>query len=466
MPIGYLGISIAATFQAPTFFDVDETNRILAAVTGGILFASVSQLQTVPPATMALFVGSPSTAANPNVGPISGGTEVQFIPAPNGAGSADGIVASMQAYFGATPATQDVVSPYPASSEGGNFLTATAPPAITSGPVSVLLTDANNNAVFLPDAYTYGPHVLRITPNVVSLQGGDHITISGYGLPFNNPGAANVTIGGSRAPVISLNPYGAGYPEETVTVQVPPGTPGWADLKVSTANGADTVARGVQYLAQTADVSGGPFTFAVYDSTRDRFYLTGANNAVGVFDPGTVSLLQPLQSATVSSGAVLAGMALTPDNSKLLVSDPTDHSVVIFDLVGGTNSSVDVLLPSDPAVTLFAPMSIVATSGNHAFVSLTPCIPNPVREIDLTTSTVQARTDAASSCSPGIYPQLDPQVVTGALLFLVSLTPPRGPLTYGATTQHPTCSPVRLPSMTIRGMVGRQLLVGMETFSH
>jgi len=39
-----------------------------------------------------------------------------------------------------------------------NFLTATTPPAKNPGPVSVVLTDANNNTVLLPDAFTYGPH--------------------------------------------------------------------------------------------------------------------------------------------------------------------------------------------------------------------------------------------------------------------------------------------------------------------
>jgi hypothetical protein len=87
---------------------------------------------------------------------------VQFIPAPLGAGSADGIANSMEAYFGTMPATNDVVGPYPSSSNGENFLTATTPPAKNPGPVSVALTDASNNTVLLPDAFTYGPHILRV----------------------------------------------------------------------------------------------------------------------------------------------------------------------------------------------------------------------------------------------------------------------------------------------------------------
>lgn len=416
---GYLGISIGlgVPVGGPTLFDTDENARLFGAVPGGVMFVNVSQLQATSPPPMAQFVGSPATFANPNSGPVSGGTEVQFIPTPNGSGSADGIVGSMQAYFGTVPAEQDVVAPYQASSNGGNLLTATAPAATTSGPVSILLTDANNNAVFLPDAYTYGPHILRISPNVVSPQGGDLITIYAYGLPFVNPTSVPVTIAGTRAQVLSANPYaGAGYPEQSITVIVPPGAAGWADVTITTANGSDTSKRGVQYLEQTTSASGGPFTFAVYDAARDRFYLSGADNTVGVFDSGTMSLLQPLQSAAVSSGAVLEGEALTPDNSKLLVSDPTDHSVIVFDLIAGTSSAVNVLLPSDPAVALSAPMSIVATTGNHAFVSLTPCIPNPVRDVDLTNLVVQARPDATSVCNSLIYPQFGSSSADGSLI--------------------------------------------------
>ena len=416
---GYLGISIGlgVPVGGPTLFDIDENARLFGAVPGGVVFVNVSQLQATSPPAMAQFVGSPATFANPNSGPVSGGTEVQFIPAPNGSGSADGIFSSMQAYFGSVPAAQDVVAPFQASSDGGNFLTATAPAPTTSGPVSVLLTDANNNAVLLPDAYTYGPHILRISPNVVSPQGGDLITVYAYGLPFVNPTSVPVTIAGTRAQVLSANPYaGAGYPEQSITVIAPPGTAGWADVTITTANGADTSKRGVQYLEQTTSASGGPFTFAVYDAARDRFYLSGADNTVGVFDSGTMSLLQPLQSAVVSSGAVLDGEALTPDNSKLLVSDPTDHGVVVFDLVAGTSSIVNVLLPSDPAVALFAPMSIVAATGNQAFVSLTPCIPNPVREIDLTALVVRARPDATSLCSSIVYPQFGSSSADGSLI--------------------------------------------------
>ncbi|HLW83494.1 MAG TPA: IPT/TIG domain-containing protein [Candidatus Acidoferrales bacterium] len=430
-PAGYLGISVGSLFPTLTLFDADENNHLFGGISpGGAVVVNASQLDTVaPPLNIPDFTG-PSTEANPNVGPVGAGTQVQFIPAPAASGgNADGIADSMEAYFGSVPATQDVVAPYPASSNGGNFLTATAPATTTSGPVSVLLTDANNNPVFLPDAYTYGPRLLRVEPNVVSSQGGDQITLVAYGLGFFDLNSISVTIGGAPAGKVNLNSYAsADYPEQSISVTVPAGTPGWADIVVTTPNGTDTMKRGVEYLQKEANLNGGPFGFAVYDSVRDRFYLTGNGNSVAVFDPGTQSMLAPLQSAAVSASATLESEALTPDSNTLLVADPADKLVVIFNLAAGTSTTVNVMLPSDPPTTLSAPMSLVAAANHRAFVSLSPCIPDPVREINLSNLSVQTRPDAASTCTTYVpYPELGGSSADGSTIVFASnneLQPP------------------------------------------
>src|SRR5262249_42739778 len=151
---------------------------------------------------------------------------------------------STEAYFGATPATQDLVAPYPASSDLENFLTTTAPPG-TAGPVSVILTDANNNPVFLVDAFTYGPHILRLEPNTVgSTQ--DVISIIGYGLGFNL-GDAQVAVNGAPTVPKGLSPpSGLGYPEQNLIVGgVSNSSPGWADVTLTTSNGSHTLTRGL-----------------------------------------------------------------------------------------------------------------------------------------------------------------------------------------------------------------------------
>ena len=402
-PVEYFSVALGSNPFPTSLVDVDETHHAFGLTPGGLYVVDASQGQATPPTVVPLFWGIASTQANPNVGPLVGGTQVQFIPAPLGAGSADGIANSMEAYFGTVPATNDVVGPYPSSSNGENFLTATTPPAKNPGPVSVVLTDASNNTVLLPDAFTYGPHILRVQPN--GAVAGDQITIYAYGLSFFDLSDIHVMIGGTQAANVSLNPYvSADYPDESVTVIVPPGSPGWADVILTTSNGSDTLKRGIQYLKKEAQVTGGQYEFAAYDTVRDVFYLTGGGNSVEVFNPNTQVFGQALQSTSISSGAVLQELVLTPDNSKLLVVDPKDQSVIVFDLAAGTSTAVNVGLSSDPAGMQVQPITVVAAANNRAFVSVTACVTNPVRQIDLTNLQVAGRADAGSSCGAGYVP--------------------------------------------------------------
>jgi hypothetical protein len=400
-PVGYLGFSLPQSFINWTLFDVDENYHLFGGTSGGAYILNASQTAATPPAAVPDF-STATAAANPNVGLLAGGAQVQFAPAPIGAGNADGIASSMEAYFGTTPSTQDTVGPYPSSSNGENFLTATAPPATTPGPVSVLLTDVNNNVVLLPDAFTYGPKILRLQPSAAGPAGGDSITIFAYGLGFFDLSDIQVTIGGTAVDMknATLNSYVSNtFPEASVTIPVPPGTPGWADVQITTSNGTDTLKRGLQYLTAETEVAGGPFSFAVYDAVRNLFYLTGNGNTVSVFNASSQSMGPALTSNSISPGATLQQVAITPDSSKLLVVDPTDHAIVVFDLAGGTSTKVSVVLPSDPANTLAQPINVVASANGRAFVGVTPCLSLPLREIDLAKMTVQGRTDLTSSCA-------------------------------------------------------------------
>ena len=397
-PVGYLGFSLPQSFINWTLFDVDENYHLFGGTSGGAYTLNASQTAAMPPAAVPDF-STATAAANPNVGLLAGGAQVQFAPAPIGAGNADGIASSMEAYFGTTPSTQDTVGPYPSSSNGENFLTATAPPATTPGPVSVLLTDVNNNVVLLPDAFTYGPKILRLQPSAAGPAGGDSITIFAYGLGFFDLSDIHVTIGGTAVDMknATLNSYVSNtFPEASVTIPVPPGTPGWADVQITTSNGTDTLKRGLQYLTAETEVAGGPFSFAVYDAVRNRFYLTGNGNTVSVFNASSQSMGPALTSNSISSGATLQQEAITPDSSKLLVVDSTDRAIIVFDLVGGTSTKVSVALPSDPAGSSAQPTNVVASANNSAFVGVTPCL--PLREIDLAKMTVQGRTDLSFSC--------------------------------------------------------------------
>lgn len=433
---GYLGAIVGSSPTYGQLFDIDENLHLFGgSLFGGLFILNASQLSSSPPAALPDFP-LPAAEGSLNVGPLSGGGQDMFSPAAAGPGGNDGIDPTMEAYFGSVPAPFDSVA---ASSTGSsstyNFLTATLPTSSTLGPVSVVLTDASNDAVFLPDDFTYGPHLLRIGPNAVSPRGGDAVTVSAYGLgPIGGALLGSVSFGGTAVNVSSGIPNSSSsfyYPEQTVTLHVPAGTPGWADIGVSNPFGSDSLKRGLQYLSADEFVAGPAYEFAVYDPVRDRFYLTGNGNSVAVFDPQAQKFLSPLSSQAISSSATLFGEALTPDSTKLVVADPKDQLVIVFDLVAGTSSAVEVLLTIDPTITLTDPMPIEAASNNRAFVSLTPCVADPVREIDLTNLSVQARPDAGSSCATYVpYPEFGGASADGStILFagnagLFGLEPP------------------------------------------
>jgi hypothetical protein len=397
LPAGYQGLS---TPTRGHLWDTDESNRVYGIAYLGAYVVSVAQLQSTAP-VMPYFSDGTWPVGNPNLGPLPGGTDVQFaatLPV-SSAGSANGIRSSTEAYFGLIPATKDVVAPNPYSSDGGNAITATSAAATSTGNVTVLLTDANNNAVLLPRGYSYGTRPRWVEPSALPSGGGAGIEIGADGvltLPGVDP-PVGVTIGGARAIVVP--PKGSGF-WQLVHATTPPGKPGWADLTMSLPDGTTETAKNmVQYLAQDVTLTTAAYTSAVYDASRDLFYLTGADSTVGVFDPKTRALLQPMQSSTISSGAALGSLAITPDSSKLLVTDPADHSLVMFDLTSGKSSAVNLLVASDGATKVSAPMPVVTVAGDRAIVVLSGWTQNEVREIDLAQRTVRVRADVTSAGS-------------------------------------------------------------------
>jgi len=417
---GYQGLSLG-TNQPGKLWDTDENHRVFGISNLGAFVSSVAQLQPTAPLMPVFSEESLGTSiGNPNEGPLSGGTKVQFFADSMGAGSADGISSTMQAYFGSTPASNDVVAPSASTSDGRNGLTATAPPAAATGPVTILMTDANNNAVLLPGAYSYGPHSRWIDPSALSPTGGAPVTLWADGVIMLASLAPmpTVTIGGNLARTAPLPVVGADL-WHGILVTAPGGSPGWADLKISLPDGtSETTKNMVLYLAHDVTLTTPAFTSAVYDASRNRFYLSGADNTIGVFDPSTQTLLQPMQSSKISSGAMLGSLAVTPDNSKLLVSDPDDHSVVVFDLTSGTSTAVNVLLPSDGSATISAPMPVATLAGNRAFVLLTPWAQNELREIDLTRMSVRVRTDVQNASQSSVSPSTIASSTDGSMALL------------------------------------------------
>lgn len=119
---------------------------------------------------------------------------------------------------------------------------ATSPASISNGPVNITAYSSSTNWLAIaPEAFSYGPKILRVLPNAGLNTGGDMVQIIGYGFG-SDPGSVAVTIGVGAAIVQAVDNISAvapalgldttyPFPLERITVQVPPGTSGWSRYK-------------------------------------------------------------------------------------------------------------------------------------------------------------------------------------------------------------------------------------------
>src|SRR6266436_4951139 len=154
------------------------------------------------------------------------------------------------------------------------------------------------------------------------------------------------------------------------TLLTPPGTPGQADINVSSAAGTTTSARAFQYL-QSVQVFAKPalYKFVLYDQKRQWLYLSNTDH-VDVFD---LSAAQFRATGINPPGgpppnAAIRGLSLTPDASQLVVADFGAQSVYLLNPDAGTGTTVPVggvagFLNSGPA-------RVAATSTQTVFVAM------------------------------------------------------------------------------------------------
>src|SRR6202007_588189 len=97
-------------------------------------------------------------------------------------------------------------------------------------------------------AFSYGPQVEYFLPMGDAPAGGSQLTILGYGFGTDSS-QIKVSLGGNPAQVVGSSLFGQGlsFPLFTMTVNVPPGTGGAADLTVSNPAGSTTLAHSFHY---------------------------------------------------------------------------------------------------------------------------------------------------------------------------------------------------------------------------
>ena len=361
---------------------VDETGLIFNAQVRGMSYVDASVPRALPQPAPLLF--------NPNaVTPHHGSLEAPEAIAVRGLYLESG--ASI--YFGADAASEVGI-------DANGHLSAIAPIGRTPGPVNVTTVFPSGWFTIAPDAFTYGPHILSISPNAGSLEGGTIVEVLGYGFDFA-PEEVQVVVGGRTATVVEVSHgFISSYPLplHRIRFQAPPGSMGDADLIIRTPAGSITSARAFKYVKTAVKPASGLFAQIVYDDDRQMAFLTDfLNDAVNVWSlqaDGFVNVLP--------TGHGPIGLAQTPDRSKLLITNYEDKTLTILPLENPAASiTVSVIDPNDTTWDP-RPVRVVATGAGKALIGITRtgvtgCV-GKLRELDLATLMVTARDDHNITC--------------------------------------------------------------------
>ncbi|MGB7189186.1 MAG: hypothetical protein WBD10_03550 [Acidobacteriaceae bacterium] len=326
-----VGGSPSSPVNGPDFQAMDSTGLLAGPMEEGVGFLDTAALRTGP-------VGTPMDNAylDPATGPSAGGTQPKFF---SGA-----TLAAL--YFGKNLASS-------ISEIGDRYFEATTPPG-PSGPVDVYGVMTDGGLEIFPEAFSYGPTILEATPNYSTAEGGGTGVLYGYGFgPTNNnaiPTDLQVSVGGKQAQITSYyaNAYGVEsppFPLQSVSYAIPAGVAVTSsDITVTTESGSATLTNGMSYLPATQrfSLNGAVLAQGVYDPKRDLYYFTDAAT-IQVFSKSQGQWLTPIPVPASPNGRHrLWGIALSPDSSKLAVSDSGDAMIYLIDPDSGSVQSFPV----------------------------------------------------------------------------------------------------------------------------
>ncbi|HEY2461953.1 MAG TPA: IPT/TIG domain-containing protein [Candidatus Acidoferrum sp.] len=338
MPMIPVMTELDPPYLIPIPFAVDDSGQVLGVQDWGIAFDDSTFAQTYT----ASQPGTPTFLQHmdPYFGPLSGGT------ASGGFGNAFSITPDV--WYGPNRGSG-------ALSTSGT-LTITSPPSSTPGPVNLKFLFPDGVEVFNPLFFSYGPFLENPIISGASPAGNVPGQIVGYGMPGDDRLTGTLKIGTSTATLIpptngALPFAGTPYPDKVLSYTVPAGSPGWADISLTTTDGTSTLPKSFFYAKSVTDFpSSDAFTAILYDGGRQRLYLS-AGDHVDVFSLATNQFLTPLNPPARGATKLFAGLALTPDGSQLLVTDLLD-------------GSLSVINPDNPVSAFVIPIAPLTTNGN------------------------------------------------------------------------------------------------------
>jgi len=168
---------------------------------------------------------------------------------------------------------------------------------------------------------------------------------------------------------MTSNPFVFGpFPAVDVKVTVPAGTPGKADVTVTTTAGSHTLFGAFHYAANVADFpSADKFQAVLFDRFRNQLYLS-AGDHVDVFSLQTRAFVAPIRPPGLNGTPQFGGLALTPDGSRLLVGNLHDGSLAIVNPDSPSTASVVAVSPQQTVPCPIGPASIATTSTGKALI--------------------------------------------------------------------------------------------------
>jgi hypothetical protein len=369
MPVIPTFTELSPAYDMPMPFAIDSAGMLLGVQYHGIAFDDSTVNFNLSSSTP----GSPIFMQHmlPYSGPLSGGT--------TSGGFGDGLSLTPDVYYGATKGVATLSS---------NSLSITSPPTASSGPVDVKILFPDGNEVYNPQFFSYGTQIQDALISGGTPQGGTAAKLDAFGLPLD-PTQDKVTVGGAAATVTSsvtqYPPFTGEQTDMFLSYTAPAGSPGWANLTVTTPNGTGTLPKAFFYAKSVNDyaMTDSP-TFVLYDGGRNQLYLS-AGAQIDVFSLSSHSFLTPLSSPV--SGSQFQGLTLTPDGKTLLAADLTNGAVAVINPDSPSGSFEIGLSGSKSGYNscTVGPLFVVADNQGNALVTSGAVVGTP-------------------SCGPQTYP--------------------------------------------------------------
>jgi hypothetical protein len=383
----------------PNYEAEDSTGLLMGPLEEGMGFVDTTTLRTGP---TGVTVETPGAGfLSPATGPSSGGTFVSETTPQSP--SVD--VTAM--YFG----SQAAANP---SNNSGTF-SATTPPG-APGPVPVYTFMADGSMQLTPDGFSYGPSILEVTPNLATADGGGAGVLYGYGFgPVGTssagstlPGDVTVAVEGSSAQIAGANLnstyYEIPFLLQSLDYVIPPGlASSTVDVAVTTSSGTVVAKSSLAYLPPTQQfpLPGSALAQGVFDPVRDLYYFTDATN-IQVF---SLAEHQWISAIPIAGAKRLWGIALSPDSSKLAVTDEMTNTIYLVD--PANTSSVSAFAVPIPQGSATGPTPYGIAVGNSGFAYVVTS--SLVFELDTSSGTFTAYPVQVSSnsLSPPQYQRIE-----------------------------------------------------------